>query len=326
MRTGIGRKPTDADYGLGEHTFNADNLGLMDENELTERLISTFSNPSYRPPKLPAVATELLSLSQRPDVEFSAIESVLERDPMLAGDVFKVARSATFSGIRQMATLREALIRIGLGTMRDVVMQAAMNMRVFRGDSYRECMERLRIHSTGTAHLSRIVSHYTAIGEEQAFLCGLLHDAGIAGTLLVLGDVKKGQKAPDLSGIWPAIHRAHARAGARMTELWKLPEEVGLVVGAHHDVRVDNYDHPMAATVCIAESLTEEIGMGLIPPGEPERKRMGLEMHQGIDRTDPRTVARAVALLGLTEKQLELIRADAREWARSESEEHAGRG
>jgi hypothetical protein len=32
--TGIGRKPTDADYGLGEHSFNADRLDLLDDSKM----------------------------------------------------------------------------------------------------------------------------------------------------------------------------------------------------------------------------------------------------------------------------------------------------
>jgi HD-like signal output (HDOD) protein len=42
--------------------------------------MATFTNPSHRPPRLPAVATELLALSRQPDVEFKAIEALLEQE------------------------------------------------------------------------------------------------------------------------------------------------------------------------------------------------------------------------------------------------------
>lgn len=71
-----GRKSTDADYGLGKHTIDGDKLGLVDEHELTDLLIGTFDSPDHRPPRLPAVAMELMALSQQPDVEFDASDPV----------------------------------------------------------------------------------------------------------------------------------------------------------------------------------------------------------------------------------------------------------
>lgn len=319
MTSGIGRKPTDADYGLGEHSFDADRLGLMDENELTERLVRTFSEPGYSPPRLPAVATEMLALTQQRDVEFSAIESLLEKDAVLAGEVICLARSAHYSRVRPVTTLREALVRVGLRQLQDVVMQAAMNMRVFRSKAYAKCMERLRNHSNCTAHLCRIVSRYTPMGDEQAFLCGLLHDVGIAGILLSLGDVKRGQSVPDLGSLWPAIDRAHTRAGAKMVELWNLPSEISGVVGIHHDASLNGVDHPMAAIVCLAESLTSELNMGLAPESESQLKDFGLHVHARVDYSGENSIARACHVLGLDESKLDLVRSDAQKWAAAET-------
>ena len=69
MPTGVGRKPTDADYGMGEHSFDADRLALLDERELTDLLIETFSQPTYRPPRLPAVALSTVRGTRTPAVD-----------------------------------------------------------------------------------------------------------------------------------------------------------------------------------------------------------------------------------------------------------------
>ncbi len=179
MTDNLGRKAHDKDYGLGEHTFDADQLGMINEAELTERLMRTFSAPGYQPPRLPAVAMQLLTLSQQPDVEFSAVEALLEQDAMLAGELLSVGRSAHYSGRHQATSLHQTLIRVGLTQLRQVVLQASMNMRVFRSPAYGDCMERLRQHCRKMAHLCRIVASHTPLSEEESFLCGLLHDVGI---------------------------------------------------------------------------------------------------------------------------------------------------
>jgi putative nucleotidyltransferase with HDIG domain len=321
----LGRKPTDADYGLGEHLIDVDRMHLIDEAELTERLVRTFSAPSYHPPRLPAVATELLELSHRADASFQQIEALLAKDVMLAGEILAIARSAFYSGSRPVQTLQAALVRIGLTKLREVVVEAAMNLRVFRSASYSGCMERLRRHSVATANLCRILSRYAPVTQDRAFLCGLLHDVGIAGVLLMLGESERGKAAPDLLVLWPAIDAAHARAGARMVTLWKLPDEIATIVAAHHQVSLDGVEHPMAATVCLAEELAVELGLGFVPP--PDEKglnedlvRSGLVAHGRIDRSDLSRVHRAREVLKIDDAVVAKVLTEAREWAAAQAE------
>src|SRR5438105_1542374 len=105
--TQLGRKREDADYGVGEYSFDSDELGLVDPSDLTERLVSLFHDPGYHPPRLPSVATELLALSQDKDVEFGRLESLLEQDAVLAGEVLSIARSAYYAGVAQVRSLNE---------------------------------------------------------------------------------------------------------------------------------------------------------------------------------------------------------------------------
>ncbi len=315
-----GRKPWQADYGLGEHTIDCDQLGLMDEEALTERFVRTFEAPGYRPPRLPEVATELLALSQDPDADFGRIESLLQRDAMLAGEVLSAARSAFYARSEPVVHLRAALARVGLQKLRGVVVQAAMTLRVFRSAAYRGWMERVQAHSLATAHVARLVARRTSLAEEQAFLCGLLHDIGAAGILLVLGDVARGKQPPDLDVLWPAIHGAHAKSGARMIQLWGLPSEIGLAVEAHHQVLVGRVAQPLAAAVCVAEALTAELNMALVPAA-PERARKpeladtAFLLQGRIDQSDAVTLERARSALQLTDATIGLVRSDAREWA-----------
>ncbi|MDQ7086324.1 MAG: HDOD domain-containing protein [Acidobacteriota bacterium] len=163
------------------------------------------------------------------------------------------------------------------------------------------------------------------MGEEQAFLCGLLHDVGFAGILLVLGDAGRDRQAPDLTAIWPAIDGAHAKAGARMVELWGLPAEYAMVVGAHHQVQIEGYPHPLAATVCLAEDLSRDLHFALAPqPGSGAKDDSGLLAHATIDSSSPATLDTARQALGLTEQVWELIRKDAEAWATSDAAGGAG--
>jgi HD-like signal output (HDOD) protein len=62
-------------------------------DELRHQLVRTFENPNYRPPPLPSVATEIVALGNREDVDIEDVVRVLERDEMLAGAVVRLVNS-----------------------------------------------------------------------------------------------------------------------------------------------------------------------------------------------------------------------------------------
>lgn len=308
-----GKSKHEEGYGRGEASIAIDDDVLIDEEALQERLLGVFRAPGYEPPELPATAQQVMALSQNPDVQIDEVVELLENDPMLAARVLRVASSAIYAGATKIESLHSAVMRLGLSAVRDVVMQVAMNLRVFRCEAYAASMERLRLHSQATAHLSRIVCKYASVEGEFAFLCGLLHDVGIAGILVALGDVPKKKKAPDLAVLWPAIHAAHGEAGAQMASLWDLPPELLFVLEAHHRVEVEGFNHPMAAAVALADHIASELGFGLVPPDDAKDEDEALATHPGTDRTGPVALDRAKEALQLTPQAIELIEQEAAE-------------
>ncbi len=319
-----GKSKGEEGYGEGEASIEFGDDVLLDEEEMVARLLACLEAPDYRPPTLPSVAVDLMSLSQQPEVEFEDVVGLLEQDSLIAGRVLKLVQSPIYSGANKLVSLQDALVRLGLRTLRDTVMEIAMNLKVFKSPDYADTMELIRRHSTMTAHLSKVVCKYTAIEGEYAFMAGLLHDVGIAGTLLALSD-RKGNRVspPDLIAIWPAVDRVHQRAAELMAEHWQLPPEIKMVVGSHHQVVLQGFAHPLSATVCLANELAHEIGFGVIPKADAEVKEMNelerdcVRSHTGVDRSSPKTIEHSREALQLSESQIELIRADAEELARN---------
>lgn len=301
-------------YGQGRAAIAWDDDVLLDENDLVERLLGVFRAPGYQPPKLPGTAQELLQISQQPDVEMDRVIALLEQDEMLAGRVLQTASSAAYAGGAKIESLSGALMRLGLNGLRDLVVEIAMNLRVFRCETYTGPMERLRLHSQATAHLARTVCQYSAVEGEFAFLCGLLHDVGIAGTLLALGDVPRGIKVPELAVLWPAIDQAHCEAGERMAILWELPVDLRYGIAAHHAVEVEGHPHPVSAAVCLADHLASELGAGLLPseddkPESDDEAELvaALSTHKSLDRSGPAVLDRAREALAITPQSWSVV-------------------
>ncbi len=317
-RKKLGKSKGEEGYGDGHATIEFGDDVLLDEEQMVEKLLACIEAPDYRPPTLPGVAADLMSLSQQGDVDFADIVNLLEQDSMIAGRILKVVQSPLYSAASKLTSLQDALVRLGLQTLRDLVLEISLNMRVFKSQDYGDTMDLLRRHSMVTAHLSKIVCKYTAIEGEYAFMAGLLHDVGVAGTLLALSERKgRNVKPPDLIAIWPAVDRVHQRAAELMATHWSLPAEIQLVLATHHQVLIDGVAHPLAATICLAEDIAHELGCGVLPKADAASSEMtALEQdcvrsHTNVDRSSPKTLQHAMTALQLNESQLDLIRADA---------------
>lgn len=270
-----------AKYGRGSHAIKFDSE-LLDSGHLVAELLKIFRSPEYQPPMLPTAGLQLMELSKKPDVSMREIQRLLETEPMLAGEVLKIAQSAGYARANPPQSLNEALVRLGLSTLTDIFFQVAMNMRVFRAPGYEPVMNELRRHSAATAILARAVGRLTPFYDEHAFLCGLLHDAGVAGVLIALGEGRKRQDVPNVELVWPVVRDAHAESTAELVRRWGLPEDVATALGSHHSLMTDGRPHPIAAIVNVADALAAEVGFGL------------------RDEVRPESVGRAHDVLGLT--------------------------
>lgn len=231
---------------------------------LGAELIETFNNPDYRPPPLPGVALELMTLSNRDDATIDRVVRLLEQDQMLAGGVMRLIGSPLYAARTPIRSLKEAVVRLGIRTVRDLVFETALNQGVFRLAEYSQTIEQIRRHSTVTAYIARIVCRTAKVDEENAFLCGLLHDIGFAGLLFAVSNVEA-EGSPPLIQLWPEIDALHEQASRIVTELWQLPREIQEVVGHHHHLHTGETSR-VAAAISIGDRLSERFGASVVGP------------------------------------------------------------
>ncbi len=194
-----------------------------------------------------------------------------------------------------MQTVRDAAARVGLDGVRNVALEIAMSMRIFRAEGYQPIADALRVHSVATAHLASLVCRYTAMPAAQAFLCGLLADVGLAVGLMVLGEGSRDQRRPDLSYVWPSLVEIHEGLSARVAKHWNLDDDTVLVLANHHKLRVGNVVHPLAAVVLVGSSLAEALGHPF--PSPPDATAVPMD-HLAVPAREA---------LGLTDRQMELL-------------------
>jgi HD-like signal output (HDOD) protein len=233
----------------------------FDAVELKTELIALFRSADYQPPVLPSVAMDLLALSRQAEVSVDAIADLMGRDPMLAGHVLRIAQSAARSGRQPLRSLREAIVRLGVRRVSDLFLRACAETKVFHSRAYAPQMEALRRHSVFTGEVARLISRRTKGSEDEAYLCGLLHDVGVAAALLAMETLKV--EAP-FELVWPSIWELHESCSEYLGRVWSLPSDVIQVMSLHHSLVLDGNDHTGAVIVALADGLAHEMGFGLV--------------------------------------------------------------
>jgi HD-like signal output (HDOD) protein len=238
--------------------------------ELTYRLTQHFNAPSFRAPLLPAVAMDVTRLASDPKASFGQLAACLAQEPMLSAQLLRAANSPRYARGMPVKSVDDAVARLGMRGTRNLVMQIALESKVFRAPRFAECMESVRRHSIATAHFSHAVARRTGVIPDEAFLVGLLHDVGTAAALLFLESAFRRVPHVNLWKFWESVEGAHCHAAQVVCRAWGLPAEIGRPASAHHDPFHAGPVDTMAATVSLADHFAKLLGAGVQVPSAPE--------------------------------------------------------
>lgn len=182
-------------------------------NETLKHAVGRIS--SLPPP--PRLYLELTRLLRDPDASNAAIAQVLSQDPAIAAKVLRLCNSAYFSGGREIADLRSAVVRLGHQTLlRLVLASEAFGVPQFGNNAVREAMQDRALRTSNLAR--RVLSGPSA---ELAATAGLLAEVG--------------RLLPGISSGSDGVAGPHyAEAGAYLLGLWGLPMPIVEGVAYHH--------------------------------------------------------------------------------------------
>jgi len=73
-------------------------------------------------PVFDSVSQEVYTAVQSGDVDVPAICDIMQSDPILVSEVLRLANSSFFSGLSEVVTLQDAIVRLGMKQMSALVM------------------------------------------------------------------------------------------------------------------------------------------------------------------------------------------------------------
>ncbi len=238
----------------------------VDLNRLRMELqsIDTFKSP-------PSLLQEILTVTEDPRSGAKDVQAMVERDMSCSVKLLKLANSAYYGFSRQIKTVREAIVIIGLDGVKNVVMSLGIADAFTKGSATeRSFLSNLWVHSMATATAAAVLSKSVSnLSPSVAYCAGLLHDFGkvilcqhfrseYEKVVITVRD----EKLSILTVERNLLGVDHTTVGCWIAEAWDLPDVVTEILRDHHSNGPWEESRRYIPLVGIADALAYESRIG----------------------------------------------------------------
>ena len=258
--------------------------------ETVRRLLASqpIELPIFHP-----VALKLQRMLSNYDFTVDEVSQVANEDMSLASQILKIANSPMYMGRTKVATIKEAVIRLGAQQVINLVIAASQaSAHSSTNPALDHYMKEMWLHSHGCALGGRWLAHSCGMRgvADETYLAGLLHDVG---KLYLLKSIEKLVTAGVISSmfddelIMEIFDAMHAEQGYRIMQHWNFPVMYCEVIRDHH---ADEWDtvNKMLAIVRFVNLACRRVGLGL--KHEPDLVLINTLEAEVLDITDAQIV------------------------------------
>jgi HD-like signal output (HDOD) protein len=221
-------------------------------------------------PVFHSVAIKLQQMLASRDFRIEEVIRLISEDQSLASQVLKVGNSSYYTGLSKVATIKDAVIRLGAQEIANLVMMASQ-VELYRSGNpvLDNAMQRLWDHTLACATGAKWLASkagYSPLATE-AFMGGLLHDIGKLAIIKALDEIlQAGGTKANVSEILinEILETMHEEVGHRLMLSWSLPETYCSITINHHRPDYDGNDI-LLVIVRLANLACRKVGKDLSP-------------------------------------------------------------
>lgn len=180
-------------------------------------------------PSIPKVAQDLIQQFDNPTASLEHIARTIEKDPVIAAKILRLANSARFRGSRDSSSIEDAAMRLGFNTLRTLVLASAVTGAFKASPNFD--LKGFWLKSFQVAGISRLLAKQTGVDAEIAFTCGVMHDIGELLIQTSAPDVAERINAATRTGTTgrAAVETlqlgfGYPEVGAELASRWHLPQ------------------------------------------------------------------------------------------------------
>ncbi|MCB1325116.1 MAG: HDOD domain-containing protein [Spirochaetales bacterium] len=225
-------------------------------------------------PSMPGIVTRLISMASNPEIDIKALADEINRDPAITAAIIRLSNSAYYKPSRPIRSVQEAIVTLGLNTVKNIVLVAA-SRGILKVDleSYRIDESEMWDHCLAVAEIAATIARVRKLktGEDVAFTAGLLHDTGKVVLVhyfkdayhQVAQELEKNPKSNFLRLEEKFMGYNHAEIGARLLESWEFPPDLVEAVRMSYQPENAKINSELTCAVHVANAIALSAGVGI---------------------------------------------------------------
>jgi len=240
-------------------------------------------------PSRPSAYMELNQVLGDPTWQPAQVAAVIERDVALSAKVLQLANSALFGLVSTVSSVRDAVVYLGIDTIRSLALTAEAFGKLAPRSSEGFSLDAFQDHAMLVARLTASIVP-AGRAQQEAVTAALLHDVG---KLVAISDGSsrwsarlaeaRTRRQPLYEIELEHDGVSHADVGAYLLSLWGLPDAIVEPVASHHSpASVPGLAFDGVAAVHIANALAHELETGVDDGPPPATIDGGLVERLGL--------------------------------------------
>lgn len=240
----------------------------MSQVTLPETVRKLLASQPIELPIFHPVALKLQRMLSDYDFTVDEVAQVANEDQSLASHMLKMANSPMYMGRTKVATIKEAVIRLGAQQVINIAIAASQaSAHASENPALDHYMKELWLHSHGAALGARWLAHNCGMRgiADEIYLAALLHDVG---KLYLLKSIERLNKAGVISSLFDddlimeIFEVMHVEQGHRLMQHWNFPAMYCDVIRDHH---LEEWDpvNKMLAIVRFVNNACHRVELGL---------------------------------------------------------------
>jgi HD-like signal output (HDOD) protein/DNA-binding response OmpR family regulator len=239
---------------------------LMDREELMRRVKQGSQLKALSP-----AINEVMSLCDSASANTDSIAAAIKNDQVLSLKILKLANSSAYASGQKVTSVEQAVLRIGIGAIRQVVLNVGVVDR-FNGGPSSQAIEPLSFweHCIACGVIAGEIERATGGDAPDAkFTMGLLHDIGRLVFIEQLGPIysrvlaEAGRTGEALESVESRLLGAnHADIAGIVLRAWNVPKSMVEPIVLHHGNGAAGELTRDAAIVQLANTLAHALVLG----------------------------------------------------------------
>jgi len=193
---------------------------------LMESFLADLESGRFELTSMPEVAFKVRDMLADPDVEPAQLGEVINLDPVIAAKLMRTANSALYIGTTPCESVKSAVLRMGLGATRQLVLCYTMR-DLFRHEAP-ELKAAMAAAWEQTVYVAAVcyalAQRSGSFAPEQAMLAGMVSNIGVLSVFNYLGNHPKIYR--DKERLDTTVSQLRSDAGVMVLEHWEFAEDL----------------------------------------------------------------------------------------------------